>query len=326
MPGRLTLNKPRMVMGSTDHETPTTSTVKGGRGKRLIVDFTNAPMAGEYARPALGSRSATAIAGAYEHLARGSDSRCQRRRQGGRRAALAEGVRVDYGQEAARRYPGRFATMGRVNLDDPAERERAPRMREQPAVLGARLFFQRATAHWLSDGTADWFWRAAEQARLPVMFLTIGQTPLFGPIAERHPELPLIIDHMGSIEAVKERFIAARVAEAAALAKYPNVSVKLSSIPALFRAGLSMARHGRPHQAIVRRLWRAALPLGNRPHQLLRSRNHDGARHALYRRTEVPVRGGQGLDYGQEHLAEAGLDLTAGYPRNYFAVAERCRF
>ena len=29
-----------------------------------------------------------------------------------------EGIRFDYGQEAARRHPGRFATMGRVNLND----------------------------------------------------------------------------------------------------------------------------------------------------------------------------------------------------------------
>jgi predicted TIM-barrel fold metal-dependent hydrolase len=35
-----------------------------------------------------------------------------------------EGERVDYGQEAAKRYPGRFATMGRIALDDPGSARR----------------------------------------------------------------------------------------------------------------------------------------------------------------------------------------------------------
>lgn len=143
-----------------------------------------------------------------------------------------EGTRFDYGQEAARRHPGRFATMGRVNLNDPAEKERVPKMREQPHLLGARFFFQPAAAKWLTDGTADWFWPMAEKIELPVMFLTIGQTPLFAKIAEKHPRLPLIIDHLGvTIEAVKEGVVAQRIAETVALAKYPNVSVKLSSTP-----------------------------------------------------------------------------------------------
>lgn len=143
-----------------------------------------------------------------------------------------EGTRTDYGQEAARRYPGRFATMGRVNLADPKERQRVPAMRQQPGVLGARFYFQPSSAKVLSDGTADWFWLAAEQASLPVMFLTVGQTPLFAPIAERHPGLPLIIDHLGvTIESVKDGTMPQRIEEAASLAKYPNVSVKLSSVP-----------------------------------------------------------------------------------------------
>jgi predicted TIM-barrel fold metal-dependent hydrolase len=147
-----------------------------------------------------------------------------------------EGERVDYGQEAARRFPGRFATMGHVRLDDPGEACRLPTWKEQPAVLGIRLNIAGAQAKWLTDGTADWFWPAAEQAGIPIMFLTTGQLPLFGPIAERHPRLALIIDHMGiSSEALRNNMMPATVAAAAALAKYPNMSVKLSSAP-LFSA------------------------------------------------------------------------------------------
>ena len=142
------------------------------------------------------------------------------------------GERLDYGQEAVRRYPGRFAIMGRVNLDDPQNAARFPTWRQQPGVLGIRLNIAGKEAAWLTDGTADWFWPAAEKSKIPIMFLTTGQTHLFGNIAERHPQLLLIIDHMGvSSEAVRNHKLAEAIAELAALAKYPNVSVKLSAAP-----------------------------------------------------------------------------------------------
>jgi predicted TIM-barrel fold metal-dependent hydrolase len=143
-----------------------------------------------------------------------------------------EGDRLDYAQEAVNRYPGRFAIMGRLALDNPNSAGRLPTWKQQPGTLGVRLNFLRDQAIWLTDGTADWFWPAAEKYGLPVMFLTSGQTPLFAAIAERHPQLTLIIDHLGvSSDAVRNKTIAAAIEQAVALAKYPNVSVKLSSAP-----------------------------------------------------------------------------------------------
>jgi predicted TIM-barrel fold metal-dependent hydrolase len=145
-----------------------------------------------------------------------------------------EGERYDYGQEAARRYPGRFATMGHVRLEDPNEAKRLATWREQPALLGVRLNIVGEQEAWLRDGTADWFWDAAQKYNVPVMFLTRGQLALFGPIAERFPGLSLIIDHMGvSSDALKEGLMPETIKTAAALAKYPNVAVKLSSTPLL---------------------------------------------------------------------------------------------
>jgi len=143
-----------------------------------------------------------------------------------------EGDRLDYAQEAVKRYPGRFAIMGRIALNDPGTARRFPTWREQPGVLGIRLYFAGEQAAWLTDGTADWFWPAAEKAGIPVMFLTTGQTPLFARIAERHPQLILIIDHMGvSPDAYRNKMLPTAIDQAVALAKYPNVSVKLSSVP-----------------------------------------------------------------------------------------------
>ncbi len=143
-----------------------------------------------------------------------------------------EGDRLDYAQEAVRRYPGRFGVMGRINLDDPKTATRFPTWREQPGVLGVRLNIAGEQIKWLTDGTADWFWPAAEKNGIPVMFLTGGQLPLFNLIAERHPQLTLIIDHMGISSALLQAGKAGEtVDQAAALAKHPNVSVKVSSAP-----------------------------------------------------------------------------------------------
>jgi predicted TIM-barrel fold metal-dependent hydrolase len=155
--------------------------------------------------------------------------------------ASLEGERIDYAQEAVKRYPSRFAIMARVALDKPDRAARLATWRDQPGVLGVRLNFGSGEAAWLTDGTADWFWPAAEKARLPVMFLTSGQTSLFARIAERHPQLTLIIDHMGigagqrpgpdSSDSMRNNTVPEAIAQSVALAKYANVSVKLSSVP-----------------------------------------------------------------------------------------------
>jgi predicted TIM-barrel fold metal-dependent hydrolase len=168
-----------------------------------------------------------------------------------------EGDRLDYAQEAVKRFPGRFAIMGCIALNDPATARRFPAWKEQLGVLGIRSNITVAQAAWLSDGTADWFWPAVEKAGIPVMFLTTGQTHRFARIAERHPGLVLIIDHMGvSSQTVRNNAVTAAIDQSVALAKYPNVSVKLSAAP-LFSSEPYPFRDVTPH---IRRLFDAYGP------------------------------------------------------------------
>src|SRR3954451_3280113 len=141
--------------------------------------------------------------------------------------------RNDYALEAARRYPNRFAIMGRVPLHDPKSAALLPTWKQQPGMLGVRVTFNTPqTLAWLSDGTADWFWPAAEKSGLAVMFLAVGAVPGFARIAERHPQLTLIIDHMGLNSSSRPNRVTenipAAIDQAIELAKYPNVSIKLS--------------------------------------------------------------------------------------------------
>src|SRR6202023_3014675 len=87
---------------------------------------------------------------------------------------------------------------------------------------------------WLADGTADWFWPAAEKAGLPVMLFAPTQAPALGRVAERHPGLTMIIDHMNlSADIRKSIGLEAAVEQTVALAKYPNLSCKISASPGL---------------------------------------------------------------------------------------------
>jgi predicted TIM-barrel fold metal-dependent hydrolase len=148
-----------------------------------------------------------------------------------------EGERNDHALEAAARYPHRFAVMGRLALGGPADPERLHRWKSQPGMLGIRqVFMQERERRWLNDGTADWFWSAAEAAGVPVMLHAAGLMKDVSAIADRHPGLTLILDHFGlSSGIVKDGRIKEGIAEAAALAKHDNVFVKVSAAPVYSR-------------------------------------------------------------------------------------------
>src|SRR5437870_9122219 len=147
------------------------------------------------------------------------------------------GDRNDYGLEAVKRYPERCRVMGRIPLQDPKSADLLPKWKEQPGMLGVRVIFNNPrTIPWLTDGTADWFWPAAEKAGLPVMCFAPGRTAVFGKIAERQPQLTLIIDHLGvNMAMANEGKLDEAIGDTVALAKAPNVSVKLSASPGISR-------------------------------------------------------------------------------------------
>jgi len=147
------------------------------------------------------------------------------------------GDRNDYALEAVKRYPNRFRVMGRIPLQDPKSADLLPKWKEQQGMVGVRVTFNNAqNIPWLTDGTANWFWAAAEKAGLPVMCFAPGRVSLLAPIAEKHPQLSLILDHMGLTAAMlKDNKVEEAVGQAVALAKYPNVSVKMSASPGISR-------------------------------------------------------------------------------------------
>lgn len=143
-----------------------------------------------------------------------------------------EGHHNDRALEAAQRYPNRFKVMGRFQLDLLESREKVATWKQQPGMLGMRLTFARGKERsWLSDGTVDWFWPAAEKAGLGLMIYTPGNLPPLKKIAERHPGLKLIIDHLGIAVNAKDDEAFRHIDELCDFARYSNVAVKASALP-----------------------------------------------------------------------------------------------
>jgi predicted TIM-barrel fold metal-dependent hydrolase len=137
--------------------------------------------------------------------------------------------------QAVRDYPGRFAIMGALPLDDPASRARIAAWRQQPGMLGLRYTFLHDPARRrLHEGAYDWLWEEAEKAGVPIALLATDSLEELGRVAERHPGLRLTIDHLGGrggLTTLKDDAAMTHMPQLLALAKYPNVAVKATGAP-----------------------------------------------------------------------------------------------
>jgi L-fuconolactonase len=143
-----------------------------------------------------------------------------------------EGDRNDVVLAAARARPTVFGALGRLPLDRPIGIDDLEEVYAQPGMLGVRLVFVHGgSAEWLRDGTADWFWPAAEKIGMPVAVLAPGQAEAIGTIAADHPGLRIVVDHLGiATQHPKDDPLGPVVAPVLALAELPNVAVKASAL------------------------------------------------------------------------------------------------
>ncbi|MBN8926634.1 MAG: hypothetical protein BGO51_14665 [Rhodospirillales bacterium 69-11] len=133
---------------------------------------------------------------------------------------------------AAEAHPDRFCILGWFPLDDPAQRGRIDSWLQRPGMRGLRWSLTRpGQEHWHEDGTMDWLWPAAEAAGTPVATMAWRFLPLFHRIAERHPHLRLIIDHLGLVRSAKGAAAFATLPDLLPLAKLPNVAIKATGAP-----------------------------------------------------------------------------------------------
>jgi L-fuconolactonase len=134
--------------------------------------------------------------------------------------------------EAARDHPERIAMMGRIAIECPESQPLVSKVKTCRGMFGLRLTFHLpAQRAWLTDGTADWLWAAAERHGVALSVLTPGSLPEMDRIAERHPGLKLCIDHLALPGGLLDDAAFADLPSLLALAKRPNVVVKAGAIP-----------------------------------------------------------------------------------------------
>ena len=145
-----------------------------------------------------------------------------------------EGDRNDFCLAAAAAHPDRFAVMGRLDVTDPAKAGAVRRWLDTPGMIGVRITFGFGdSAHWLGDGTCEWFWAAAQDAGVPVTLYPPGQLDEVADVARRYPGLRLTIDHLGVPPRLRDADIDPALTELLALAWLENVAVKATCLPSL---------------------------------------------------------------------------------------------
>ena len=142
---------------------------------------------------------------------------------------------TDLALAAVRDYPGRFAILGSLPLEDPAAAAQIATWRDTPGMLGLRfLLLDDPYRSWAADGTLDWLWAAAEAAGVPIALLATDSLRDVARIAQRFPGLRLTIDHLGGRggnTTLKDAAAMAHMPALLALAKHPNVAVKATGLP-----------------------------------------------------------------------------------------------
>ena len=149
--------------------------------------------------------------------------------------SLGEAVNV-YAVEAVRQHPEKFCILGHFDLQSPDRENIVAHWRERPGMLGFRFTFgEPHQKSWWTDNALEWFWAACEKADLRIGLLASGNNmAALAKIAEAHPGLKLHIDHIGrggGRSAEKDDAAYADLPQMLALAKLPNVAVKLSGAP-----------------------------------------------------------------------------------------------
>lgn len=129
-------------------------------------------------------------------------------------------------------HPDRFAVMGLFDLTHPANAGLLTTWRSTPGMLGIRLAFLRDPYFsLLADHGLEWFWKAAEEAGIPIMLLAPDQVGRVDQVAAEHPRLRLVIDHMNLHPGVVYDDLLRAIQPLIGLAKHDNVAVKASALP-----------------------------------------------------------------------------------------------
>ena len=144
-----------------------------------------------------------------------------------------EGERNDICIEAARKYPDKYAVMGRLDPQSPFSRTMIENWNSNNGLLGLRFTFHRPSLQpLLTEGTVNWLWPLAQEFNIPIMMTCPFEIMhIIDGVAERYPNLNLIIDHLGLLPGTKDNEAFENFQSILNLSRRPNIAVKASCLP-----------------------------------------------------------------------------------------------
>ncbi len=141
-------------------------------------------------------------------------------------------TRNDLALDAAQSHPEQFAVMGKINPAAAESRGALATWREQPGMLGLRFNFKKNMEKLSNPEHMGWLWAEAEAADVPVYVgVDHPAVKLVDAVAERHPRLRIILDHMALAGGIKDDEAFRNLDLLLVIAKRPNVAVKISALP-----------------------------------------------------------------------------------------------
>lgn len=144
------------------------------------------------------------------------------------------GTDNSYALEAARKYPDRFAVMGRFNFASPDAARQLAGWRDIPGMLGIRATLtDPLTISMFTDPAYRWFFQRCADLGLPLMVYAPGEAiGVAGKVAHEVPDLRIIFDHAARhAHGPKDDPAWENLGHLLDLAKLSNVAVKASSLP-----------------------------------------------------------------------------------------------
>ena len=136
--------------------------------------------------------------------------------------------------KAVRDYPGRFAIMGSLPLDQPESRARIAGWRAARHARSALHVPARSRAAVDQGRHARLAVGRGGKAGVPIAMLATNSLTDIARIAQRHPALRITIDHLGGrggLTTLKDAAAMTHIPDLLALAKFPNVAVKATGAP-----------------------------------------------------------------------------------------------
>ena len=135
--------------------------------------------------------------------------------------------------EAASNHPKKFGILGNFPLDIPNANHVVKTWKQQPGMLGLRYILNDSKHRsMILNGDLDWLWSGAQSHSIPIAIAASSHLEIFSHLAQRYPELRLIVDHLGvPLDATGDNaFLQIPILET--LSKFPNIAVKATAVPA----------------------------------------------------------------------------------------------